>query len=872
MHAHHDFTCGFLSKGRPPPNSVTPFSGKLTRVFFVLITSRLDYYHKDPRPSFKANINGTFLFDKNTKVQDCSDLYSGLPAYTFSVTTNGDCMLLTAESHDEMTDWLDAIRECIENQVHILRGTLWKKTAKRPKQPWIPRDVELGHVSLTYVTQQFHLKVRNHVKLTSRSFVVDLEPMRHAHVFGICTGESSITFAAATAHDKDRWLREIEIRIAKQRIHWRTFQKPSDLAGHDIRRATSHKWKRRFCELERGAMAIKLDERRLGMELHVPLELVTAIEADPADVGRSNAFGVVRFGEVKLFVSAFSVAEKRNWLAKIDMARRDMAHQKHTYIFPDAIKALMANTGYRTIKVAATERLDVIMEQFRERILVLVPTACEEAATYVPKASVLVSVTDQTGRHSSFDAMWHLLRIQSRPLKMTFRLPIAKDGLLRMKTALPVPQWVPRRCVVETGALKWFSLQENQPQPIQVVSLRDCSVTLLRDFDADFGEMPNCFVLTCNATRVLFSASSAQDCVLWMAILQLEICTFSGDIRFAPSSPTVDERRRNKLVKHVKFIADKVYATQIEGDDKGETPPPPPQDVAPPPSAHGRRRKSTGSIASSSQAGDDFADDDFDDDEYLSFTERLHRHLVERPQQYIAATREDAKQRATAYIQERRQSIMATPMYKRLSEAKERMEVQLAPAKEELEKMSKKATEVVKETARDIRSHIVIPDPETSDYFNGSKRYLSADILGKSVRRIEQRSAKNAQRYIETEDLVKSMRTGVPMLEVPVVDVNRPAVLTADAARRFFVELTHGATKTSYEALVELLRSLCVSQHGNVDNLAPFETALLDLEGRHRLTYAIPIDMFVEVAAKMIHDAPTIKAMDRLAKGVLLPI
>ncbi|RQM31264.1 hypothetical protein B5M09_004316 [Aphanomyces astaci] len=900
MHAHHDFTCGFLDKSRPPPNSATPFSGHLTRVFLVLITSRLDIYKHDPRPSFKAAIHDSFPFDRKTKVLDCADVYSGLPPFTFSITTNGNTMLLTATSYDDMLLWLDAIRNCLDNQVHILRGTLWKKSARRPQQPWVPRDVELGHISLTYVTTRLHQRVRNHVKLTSRSFVVNLEATRgHAHVFGISTGDSTITLAAPSADVKARWLKEVEIRIAKQRIQRRVFQKPFDLAGFvDVRKATKSKWRRRFVELERGALAFKSDQRRVGMSTHVPLELITAVvPTPPADEsGRSLAFAIERFGAVTLYMAAFSAAEKLSWLTKLDLARRDVLQRQYlpntptTVLFPQAMQAILAHTGYRSVVVAEHEELDMTIEQHRRRIFVVVPTECEDAAT------VLVKANDATGKHVDYDAMWHLLRVHARPIKLTFRLPISKDGLLRVKTDVPVPH----------GTLRWFSLQKSTDDdndnktttlaPLHVLRLRDCSVTLLRDLDPDFGHMPNCFVLTYSpppvspsspmkphATttdekdkchRTLFSASSAKECVLWMSILQVEICTFNGDTAYGPIAPPLAERRRNTFVSHVKVVADKVYAKtkdtsthpeegEEEGGDEvdgeGARPPSPAADLPL-----------------------DGGDDD-DDDEFLSVTERLHRHFVERPGRYLQATKEDVVQRTATYVRQRRQSLEATPIYRRLSEAKVKIEQELAPAREEAEKAARKVADAVHETMHDVRQRILIPDPETSDYFNGCKRYLDATVLGTSARTIEYVARKKAVRFIETESIVQGLRRPGILNDMPtgsalasagkMLEEGEHVTLTEDAARAFFVEVSGGKPKTSHEAVTRLLRHLCTSELGHADmHLCAFEGAMTDLQESHVLTYAISIDVFVSVAVHTIRDRATIKGMHRFANGVVMQI
>ncbi|CAK4717277.1 hypothetical protein AeMF1_003473 [Aphanomyces euteiches] len=870
MHSHHDFTCGFLLKGVPPAKARTPFNGKLTRIFCVLITSRLDFYTKDPRPSFDAAIDGSYMFDKKTKIADCGDLYSGLPQYSFSISTNGESLLMVANTHEEMQLWLDAIRECIEHQVHIVRGTLLKKFNRRPKQPWAPREIELGHVSLTYLTSRLQDKVRNHVKLTSRSFVVDLAPMaNHDYVFGICSGESSITFAAPTAEDKERWIREIEIRIARQRIHWRYFQKPSDLVGVvDVRLASNKTWRRRFCELERGVFAIKQDERRIGMEVHVPLELITSVRSGPDDIiGRTNAFAIERFGAVTLYVSAFSATEHRNWLTKLQQARRDWALQPNLYIFPNEMHALAATVGYRTVKLSPTEVLDAIIEQHRQRIFVVVPTSCQDAATYVPQASVLVSVKDPTGKHSTFDAMWHCLRVHrtytDRPLKLTFRLPITKEGLLRVKTTVPVNQWVPRRCELAHGCFSWYALHgSNNERPIQVVRLRECSVTLLRDLDSDNSEMPHCFVLSTSTThlRVLFSATSADDCVLWMSILQLEIATYTGDTRFAPALPTAAECRRNVIVKNVKVVAEKVYAKTVQNNTP-ENPADVQVEIKEP--SEESKRSDSGDV-------DDGISMEDDDDEYLSFSEKFHRQCIEKPIKAYQSTKQELRRRASAYIETKRASIVAAPLYQRLRTAQSKLELQLAPAKEELERVTARVKQQAADTVSEIRSHLVIPDPETSDYFNGCKRYLGATILGKSVRRIEFTARRKAQRFIETDALVQAMHIGETTKEPPVVDVNRQAMLRPEAARDFFVELTQGRESTSLEALLTLMRQLCLSENGNIDNLSPFEAAIEALESRHELTYAISIEVFVNVATKTIRDVPTIHAMERLAKGILM--
>ncbi|ETW10293.1 hypothetical protein, variant [Aphanomyces invadans] len=917
MHAHHDYTCGFLQKSPPPPNSATPFSGHLTRVFLVLITSRIDIYQQDPRPTFKTAIHSSFPFDRKTKVLDCCDVYSGLPPYTFSVTTNGNTILLTAETYDDMLSWLDAIRDCLEHQAHILRGVLWKKSARRPQQPWTQRDVELGHVSLTYV-----------------STLVDMEATRgHAHVFGISSGESTITFGAPSAEIKDKWLKEIEIRIAKQRIQRRVFEKPTDFAGFvDVRKASKSKWRRRFVELERGALAFKTDQRKVGMSTRVPLELITAIIATPPvdESGRSLAFAIERFGAVTLYLAAFSASEKQTWLTKLDMARRDHLQHEHlpnapaTYLFPEAMRALLAHTGYRSVDVADHEDLDMTIEQHQRRIFVVVPTACEEAATHVPQASVLVKVKDAAGTHTDFDAMWHLLRVHARPLRLTFRLPISKDGLLRVKTEVPVPQWVPRHCVIADGTLSWYSIQkpadtddkDTFAPPIHVIRLRDCAVTLLRDIDVDYGDMPNCFVLSCtnvaspprptNAptsspgpngghrqspqhsppfSRVLFSASSAKECVLWISLLQVEICTFRGEMAFGPRPPPIAERRRNNLVKQVKVIADKVYAKTKADDAVPDDPAPPPLESPGPAALSIKRHQINGmDVEDHGNDPDATVDDDDDDDEFLTVSERLHRHLVERPARYLRTTTQDVVQRASTYAAQHRQSMEAMPLYRRLSEAKAKIELELAPAKEEAEKVAKKISEAVHETLADVQHRIMIPDPETSDYFNGSKRYLDAVILGTVVRQIEHVARKKALRFIETEGIVQGLRRATVANNSTVTAeadhrfkhlvaaaAAQAAILTEQAARQFFIEVSGGAPKTSHEGLSRLLRHLAGSARADA-SLAAFDVAIDDLEAKNRLTYAISVDEFVAVATSTICDRQTIDGMARYAQGVVMQI
>ncbi|RHY28131.1 hypothetical protein DYB32_006235 [Aphanomyces invadans] len=695
----------------------------------------------------------------------------------------------------------------------------------------------------------------------------------HAHVFGISSGESTITFGAPSAEIKDKWLKEIEIRIAKQRIQRRVFEKPTDFAGFVV--PSKSKWRRRFVELECGALAFKTDQRKVGMSTRVPLELITAIIATPPvdESGRSLAFAIERFGAVTLYLAAFSASEKQTWLTKLDMARRDHLQHEHlpnapaTYLFPEAMRALLAHTGYRSVDVADHEDLDMTIEQHKRRIFVVVPTACEEAATHVPQA---------------------------------------------------------RHCVIADGTLSWYSIQkpadtddkDTFAPPIHVIRLRDCAVTLLRDIDVDYGDMPNCFVLSCtnvaspprptNAptsspgpngghrqspqhsppfSRVLFSASSAKECVLWISLLQVEICTFRGEMAFGPRPPPIAERRRNNLVKQVKVIADKVYAKTKADDAVTDDPAPPPLESPGPAALSIKRHQINGmDVEDHGNDPDATVDDDDDDDEFLTVSERLHRHLVERPARYLRTTTQDVVQRASTYAAQHRQSMEAMPLYRRLSEAKAKIELELAPAKEEAEKVAKKISEAVHETLADVQHRIMIPDPETSDYFNGSKRYLDAVILGTVVRQIEHVARKKALRFIETEGIVQGLRRATVANNSTVTAeadhrfkhlvaaaAAQAAILTEQAARQFFIEVSGGAPKTSHEGLSRLLRHLAGSARADA-SLAAFDVAIDDLEAKNRLTYAISVDEFVAVATSTICDRQTIDGMARYAQGVVMQI
>jgi len=243
MKLHAGFACGYLEiVSDTRAHNADSFSSIMSKgstsiiakrkvMFIVLITSRIDLYMRDPRPRFKDKVKKSFAFDHESTVYCCNDVWGGAPPFSLCVTRNGNTLVLVASSSHEMRQWVKAIEECLKEQQLVLRSQLMKQSRKN--RSWNMRKVELGQTSLTY-TSGFGVRyaIQSHIMLSSRAFVVDQQHPNYPFVFGICTGEITVLFAASSQDEKDKWLKEVEARILQQKVSHDRHKNQSDFRGY----------------------------------------------------------------------------------------------------------------------------------------------------------------------------------------------------------------------------------------------------------------------------------------------------------------------------------------------------------------------------------------------------------------------------------------------------------------------------------------------------------------------------------------------------------------------------------------------------------------------------------------------------------------
>ncbi|OQS05579.1 phosphatase 1 regulatory subunit [Thraustotheca clavata] len=853
-----------FSKISTPP---TPdFNIGAMRLFFILTPSRMDYYLVDPRPQFKQPIAGSFAFDQHTQVFDCSEVWPGLPSHTFCISTNGQNLVLSAKNHDEMSEWIRCVSKTLAAFPMLLRGVLLKKSTKYPRRAWSKRLVELGETCLSYSNIQPGAKnVRNHIRLTGHAFVCDFDDQKqYRHVFSLSSGHTTLVFSAMSLEEKQKWMTELEVRILRHRIQQLRNTKASDFAGYlDIRSAADKKWRRRYCSIHSGLFILKGQEKRMGTKSTIYLETILKITMD-TPTSRTYSFTIQRFGAPDLYVAAYSETEKKKWLDHFHIARTEIKDAPST-AFEKDISAIVKTTGYITIHIQPHERLEMLIEQWHERIVVCNTVIAKRT---VPRGSVLVCLKDVSGKHDTFDVMWHFLRIQTRPVTLTFRLPISKGGILRIHTTVPASQWVARHCSVMEGH---FIAQSVGDDPEVLVSwpLRKCKVSLVHDYNTKLDDnMPNCFFIECEPlqshntenTTIILSAASSEDCVLWMAVLHLEISIAHGDPTFAPKSPTRADKRRISMLKQVKKIAEYMYgddeAIDAAADAEGvvnEHPPPPAIEPE------------------EDQSWRDKSDSDEDSDDQTLY-EKLHQNLVVVPRKFIKEKRASCAEFVTTTYQTQRAAFLEREDVKEFLANAEKARVRVAPLAKAVRQRSRRFSRDCGKYVDEAKTAIRVPNPATNPLFDGSKRYITASIRGKSVKHIEQSSKRKTRRFYDCQPIVKRYENLPHDQTIETSDESElnQTTMSTDTARQFFDEVSNGKDKHPYLHMIELLRKLAIRSQVPEVACEAFENAIEQMEQMHEITFSISRVRFVQVATNTIHDSSLVESIQWFAKGHML--
>ncbi|OQR93968.1 hypothetical protein ACHHYP_02001 [Achlya hypogyna] len=822
-----------------------------TKLFFLLTPSRMEYYLGDPRPRFKQPIMGSFAFDAQSEVFACSDVWPGLPPHSFCISTDGQNLVLSAASHGELTEWLEHIRWTLDHFSTLVRGVLLKKSDKYPMKPWTQRIVELGETCLSYVDAQPGAKnVRNHIRLTGHASVSDLPATKqYNHVFGITTAHTTLVFSALSAEAKEHWMAEIEIRILRHKVVLHRLAKASDLEGSlTLRSAAGGRWQRRYCTLHNGLISIKAHEKRMGTKGVVPLEAILKIEPDTPS-HRPHSFTIHRFGAPDLHVAACSATELSSWMRHLELARAEIQGAPST-VFADDIAALVKATGYTVVSVQPHERVELVLEQWHQRIF-----ACNSEGR-VTRGSVLVYLKSPGGNHDNFDIMWHCLRTQSRPVTMVFRLPIAKTGMLRLHTQHPVAQWVPRMMYVAEGQLTATALTSDNSAGAELFTwaLRDCNVALVHDGNSALAEeMPNCFSIQHRErTTVLCSAATSEDCVLWMAVLLLEIAVARGDPALAPTKPSRRERRRHSLVGHARALVERLHRP-----DAPEGPETPATEVDAP-------SEEVEVVEEDSQSWRDRSDSDDDDDRGVA--DRLRHALGAARASCVAFVAEAAAAQKKA-LRTQRDAVVAHAKVQELLARTEKVRDRVKPLATAVLQRSRRLSADCSRSLDEIRAALSVPDPATHPLFDGTKRYLTAVMRGSSVAAIEARAAKKMQRFRDSQAIVEQFGALPPVVAMEAnATPATPATLGVESARCFFDEVARGKETYPAPLMVQLLRRLA----GTGGPCDAFEDAIDHLENTHALAYSIPKALFVEVALATVRDNGLVERIERFSRGHML--
>ncbi|RLN96605.1 hypothetical protein BBJ28_00000143 [Nothophytophthora sp. Chile5] len=169
--------CGYLLV-----QNGTRDGAKRRRMFVVLSDSRMDYYLTDPRPTFTAKIDATYLLAESTRVHHYVELNARAPANSLCLTTDKATDVYIAETQEETELWFRHITERLDALSTMLTGALMlrkelpanqqlKRFVLRTKYRWKARYVELGRSTLRFCKPSEHkTKLMKQFTLTATSF------------------------------------------------------------------------------------------------------------------------------------------------------------------------------------------------------------------------------------------------------------------------------------------------------------------------------------------------------------------------------------------------------------------------------------------------------------------------------------------------------------------------------------------------------------------------------------------------------------------------------------------------------------------------------------------------------------------------------
>ncbi|RLN98608.1 hypothetical protein BBJ28_00008326 [Nothophytophthora sp. Chile5] len=169
--------CGYLLV-----QNGTRDGAKRRRTFVVLSDSRMDYYLTDPRPTFTAKIDATYLLAESTRVHHYVELNARAPANSLCLTTDKSTDVYIAETQEEAELWFRHITERLDALSTMLTGALMlrkelpanqqlKRFVLRTKYRWKARYVELGRSTLRFCKPSEHKnKLMKQFTLTAMSF------------------------------------------------------------------------------------------------------------------------------------------------------------------------------------------------------------------------------------------------------------------------------------------------------------------------------------------------------------------------------------------------------------------------------------------------------------------------------------------------------------------------------------------------------------------------------------------------------------------------------------------------------------------------------------------------------------------------------